>query len=320
MLHAFVGPNDSGKSTLLRAVSWLTNAVIRGDNLREPDASQGQASGAQLAAILWQIGKSEKFGVVSNDLSGATRFDLCDAAFRRTHSSSGSAPGWETPPGRAVLLQLDPDAMRESSSLMEPSSVAAYGIDRGSRLAGVYDAILGRGDDTFACIAADVRRHFPTVANLRLDNVSGRKALGVKLVDDSLVKAEALSEGLLYFLAYRALREVTDASLLLIEEPETGLHPARIREVIQILRAISESGTQVLLATHSPLVINELRPEEVSVVTRDPKHGTKVTRIDKTPNFAARSSVYALGELWLSYCDGDFEAPLLGSADDDTAA
>lgn len=74
------------------------------------------------------------------------------------------------------------------------------------------------------------------------------------------------------------------------------------------------------MATHSPLVVNELRPEEVSVVTRDPEQGTKVTRIDATPNFAARSSVYALGELWLSYCDGDFEAPLLGSTDDDTAA
>lgn len=30
-----------------------------------------------------------------------------------------------------------------------------------------------------------------------------------------------------------------------------------------------------------------------------------------TPNFAERSKVYALGELWLSYANGDDEGPLL---------
>jgi hypothetical protein len=66
------------------------------------------------------------------------------------------------------------------------------------------------------------------------------------------------------------------------------------------------------MATHSPLVINELQPEEVSVVTKaSVDEGTKVTRIKDTPNFAKRSSVYALGELWLAYADGNVEAPLL---------
>ena len=32
----------------------------------------------------------------------------------------------------------------------------------------------------------------------------------------------------------------------------------------------------------------------------------------KTKDFAKRNKVYALGELWLSYADGDTEARLVG--------
>jgi hypothetical protein len=67
----------------------------------------------------------------------------------------------------------------------------------------------------------------------------------------------------------------------------------------------------VLIATHSPLVINELKPEEVTVVTRSRGAGSIFTPLPETPNFAERSKVYALGELWLSYANGVDEQPLL---------
>jgi predicted ATPase len=81
--------------------------------------------------------------------------------------------------------------------------------------------------------------------------------------------------------------------------------------VVKILRAISEKGTQVVMATHSPLVVNELSPHEVSVVTRTTEKGTQIKRIKDTPDFEARSKVYTLGELWIAYANGEDEAPLL---------
>ena len=107
-----------------------------------------------------------------------------------------------------------------------------------------------------------------------------------------------------------ALQYLDPVAMLLVEEPENGLHPARIADVMKILREISRT-TQVVLATHSPLVINEMRGDEVTLVTRDPDQGTQVRRLSDTPNFAERSKVYALGELWLSYANGVDEAPLL---------
>ena len=81
-----------------------------------------------------------------------------------------------------------------------------------------------------------------------------------------------------------------------------------------MLRSVAESGTQVVMATHSPLVVNELRPDEVTVVTRTAEHGTLVTPLEDTPHFAERSRVYELGELWLRYANGRDEAPLLRDA------
>ena len=73
----------------------------------------------------------------------------------------------------------------------------------------------------------------------------------------------------------------------------------------------TSKATQILIATHSPLVVNEMKPEEVSVVTRSVAEGTQVTRLSETPNFADRAKVYAPGELWISYANGSDEAPLL---------
>jgi len=77
---------------------------------------------------------------------------------------------------------------------------------------------------------------------------------------------------------------------------------------MEILRKISETA-QVVIATHSPLVINEMKPEEVTVVTRT--SGDKLCIDQGDPGFVDRSKVYALGELWLSYANGKDEAPLL---------
>ncbi len=104
-----------------------------------------------------------------------------------------------------------------------------------------------------------------------------------------------------------------ESKLFLVEEPENGLHPARIGDVMTILREISKNS-QVIIATHSPLVVNELKGDEVSIVTRDPKTGTAAKLLKDVPGFEEASKVYQPGEFWVSYCDGRMEAPLLNGS------
>src|SRR5262249_46076258 len=137
-------------------------------------------------------------------------------------------------------------------------------------------------------IDAGVQLHFPTVKGIWLPTLSGStKGLGVTLNDGTRVHANQVSEGLLYWLAFAALPHIEIPAILLIEEPENGLHPSRIAEVMKVLRAVS-GRTQVILATHSPLVINELQPDEVTILTRDNKTGTRATRLDRTKHFQQR--------------------------------
>lgn len=211
-----------------------------------------------------------------------------------------------------ALLRLDPDELRLPTSLIPTGKKLWFHSERGRGLAALYDALQSRDVDAFLRIRSRFVQLFPTARSLRLENpTTNEKALGLTLVDGSEVHAGDMSEGMLYWLAFAIIEALAPHAILLIEEPENGLHPSRITEVMAVLREIS-ARTQIIVATHSPLVINELKPDEVTIVTRTPEAGTICTPMTETKNFAERSKVYALGELWLSYADGDLEKELVG--------
>jgi energy-coupling factor transporter ATP-binding protein EcfA2 len=340
-LHAFIGPNDNGKSTLLHGLRTLTQLAsdkfthedgvwapfdpffpYRFPKTADPPVNHGirlmcDVDGGSYSYVI------EADTLESINMPGDGGAPSIDPYFVRRPEDTGSTSRFVGPQRviTSILAQLtparmvrfDPDALREPSGLIPETTPVSFLDDRGHGLAGVYFAIRNRDDNAFSSILADVRRHFPTIKGLRVKAISpGEVVLEAELTSGARVEARRMSEGLLYYLAFTALRHLDRASLLLVEEPENGLHPARIAEVVRALRAIvTDTGTQVLMATHSPLVVNELTPDEVSVVTRSPERGTRVTRIKDTPNFEERAKVYALGELWLSYANGSDEAPLL---------
>lgn len=277
-LHALIGPNDSGKSSLLRALHTQRQGLW---------ISNGMALGAG-----WGWGK-----------------------YPAPPSGSGFPP--ETLSAAiaclfTAFLRLDPDDLRQPASLFAGNHSPWFCNERGLGLPALYDALLSRDIPAFLAISQRFTKLFPTVRALRMINPDdSHKTLGLTLTDGTEIGPEDMSEGMLYWLAFAVIAYLNPVGILLIEEPENGLHPLRIAEVMRILRDISKQ-TQVILATHSPLIINELQPEEVTIVTRTPERGTICTPMTETKNFAERSKVYALGELWLSYADGDLERELVG--------
>lgn len=274
-LHALVGPNDSGKSATLEAI--LAPKDFYGLRLSF-DASFSHAD--------WSIVLHDKKIVAAPPATERWLQGLRRISFRA-------------------------DMLRAPSELLVEGSTLEFRSPQGNGLPAVLDALRNRNDDAWTRIAAEMQSLFPAVAQLTLINTSSSaKQVAVTLKGGQRVSAADLSDGLLLYLAFCTLREAKHEGMLLIEEPENGLHPSRIADVMRVLRHLTERGTQVLLTTHSPLVVNELRPDEVTVVTRDAS-GSHFMRIDETPNFAARSDAYRLGELWLAYCDGVGESPLL---------
>jgi predicted ATPase len=298
-LHAFIGPNDSGKSTVLNAIAGVINAPASLNARVEATFFDGSIVMSRVSNV----------PIVTTAAGGP--WEVIGAALQRGPSVLGVQV--LSRQKVAQFVRLDADELRRAGSLIAHASPLSL-AGRGANIASLYDAVRDRSVERFIAISSQVTNFFPSVKTLGLRATGpGEKVLAATLVDGNEVLSKDMSEGLLYYLAYAILGELSRPAVYLVEEPENGLHPSRIADIVKMLRAIAEdpeNPVQVIMATHSPLVVNELRPEEVTVVTRDPVTGTKLRSILETPHFEKRSQVYALGELWLSYADGKTEAAL----------
>lgn len=310
-LHALIGPNDSGKSTVLAAIRTACE-LSRVGQATLVDQGRLDPRGIAKSRITMTWGTAE---ITCRQADGVWSADIKNSStpYTVTETLWTQSSGYLGPAGGATLVRWDPDAIRQPCELIPEGSALVIG-ERGDGLPAIYDAILSRDRVAFDEIEAGVRRHFPTIKGIWLPTLQrSTKALGAILNDGTRVQANQMSEGLLYWLAFAALPYVDPTAILLIEEPENGLHPSRIAEVVKVLREASKRA-QVVVATHSPLVINELQPDEVTILTRNENTGIRARRMDRTTHFQQRQQVYALGELWLSFADGVEEAALVGDS------
>ena len=85
--------------------------------------------------------------------------------------------------------------------------------------------------------------------------------------------AEEVSEGVLYFLALLCIvHQPNPPKLLLLEEPEKGIHPRRIKEVMDFIFELARlRDIQIILTSHSPYVVDHFKdiPECISVFDRE---------------------------------------------------
>jgi len=72
--------------------------------------------------------------------------------------------------------------------------------------------------------------------------------------------------------------------IYLIEEPENGIHPRAIETVVQSLSSVYDA--QVLLATHSPVVLSTVDADAVLCFSRDESGATDIVRGREHPRLA----------------------------------
>jgi predicted ATPase len=114
---------------------------------------------------------------------------------------------------------------------------------------------------------------------------------------DAYMNASALSDGTLRFICLATLLlQPTLPSLVLVDEPELGLHPHAVHLLADLLKAAS-TRTSILVATQSVTLLNQLDPGDVVVVDRGEDGRSTFRRLDPE-DLVAWSDDYALGELW----------------------
>ena len=113
---------------------------------------------------------------------------------------------------------------------------------------------------------------------------------------DAYFDAYSLSDGTLRFICLATLLlQPHPPELILLDEPELGLHPFAIRILAEMLEAASKR-VQVLLATQSVTLLNNFAPKDVIVAEND---GIKTTfnRLDEE-KLKGWLEDFSLGELW----------------------
>ncbi len=110
--------------------------------------------------------------------------------------------------------------------------------------------------------------------------------------------ASSLSDGTLRFIALATLFLQPDShrpSVILVDEPELGLHPYAITMLASLVKQASVK-TQVILSTQSPFLLDHFEPEDVLVANRV-DDSTQFTRLE-SGKLATWLDDYSLGQLW----------------------
>jgi len=163
----------------------------------------------------------------------------------------------------------------------------------------------GKYRDAYNEIIKTLRVAFPTFKDLHFPCEVSEGRITLRW-EGSEFKREfpmhVLSDGILKFLCLTTLLLSPDPpDLILIDEPEIGLHPGLIDLVREMLVAASER-TQLIVATHSPQLVTRLKPEDIVVVEKE-DGATVFKRVPQrlTPEeLESWLKDFTLAELWLT--------------------
>ncbi len=166
---------------------------------------------------------------------------------------------------------------------------------------------LQQDEMLYADLIDDAREMIPGFKSIEFEDVGGAEpAVAVKIVESGLRDATYLADasfGTVRLLSLLALLYDPHPPLLTcIEEIDHGLHPYLFDRLVDRLRDAS-SRTQLLIATHSPTLVNRLEPDELIVVERAQDGSTRLPALNKRAVREKRAAVadqMQLGELWFS--------------------
>jgi predicted ATPase len=179
-------------------------------------------------------------------------------------------------------LQLEPSALRAPDSFTAPASIASNGahlpatLHHLAHLAGRQEP--GGEENLYTRIANRLSELLENVGTVAVDVDEKRQLLNIVMTDTQGTPhpASSLSDGTLRFLALTVMEaDPSPRSLVCLEEPENGMHPARIPAMLQLLKDLAVDPEepvgpdnplrQVIVNTHSPSVVAEMSDDALLV-------------------------------------------------------
>jgi len=357
-IHVLIGPNDTGKTSILEAVAALCRSV---------DHELGQAFTGrwQGCELVWESSPELPISLhVGLNYDGRDLAYTLICQFTRTGrlakivTESTSIAGetvrmdsQQWPESRvfhtAVLAEQTPENMRKPALLVyealrgvhyyrwnprllslpvAPDSRRRFRMEQsGFGLALCLDDILGYDRGRFIDLERQFCDIFGQIRSVKLvsemayrspvddaqqipmlQQAEGKGIYFQFKGNEALIPASQVSDGILLVLAYLTILHLPQPPrVILVEEPENGIHPRRLRDVLGILKDLvkKQSHTQVILTTHSPYVVDMFDAGEVSICTKNEDGSVSVHRLSDSKTVREQLDVFTLGEIWTA--EGD---------------
>ncbi len=194
-----------------------------------------------------------------------------------------------------------------SSNISSASSMARTG----QGIAYALVDILHANRKSFDELEERLTRLVPNIKRISLPRAKNQTFL-LELIDkysEHHIPASDISDGTLRILAFlTALYQEDTPSIICFEELENGVHPWLLHKMMELLKIVSTDGitgkpVQVLITTHSPVLLNYVEPHQVRAVELDKEGKTQVhTLPTDSVRFQKALEAYdgALGELWFT--------------------
>lgn len=280
--NVLVGPNGSGKSTVLRALELAIDPdghgfqpdrdrpwpAMTGSGTSTADAPAQAATTADAAATRIDVWWDDRWGDTGRHIGPASAQDESPMVVR--HMAEGSSP--RPAPGARVLV-VPAEHQRRQTLLDHIQALLDQWMASGADLTGLNNR-LGTGLNTVLGGSATEHVSVGPGATMTL-TTRGHRRTPADLTTTELLALEVT------LLAAVACDDPADTPwVVVIDQPETGLHPAAQQRLAAALDQLASNGNvSVVFASHSPFMIARTAQTRVFELASDSDGNTVCTTI-----------------------------------------
>jgi predicted ATPase len=328
---AVVGPNGSGKTSLLLALQTLNSLaqkVVLDGNWNFESLQQFTRHGSQRISVSVEGGPPQWKVALSVPLQHAGSIDpVFEFDNERWTPQRPAAGPNEEPINRLAVRAFGRTAYFKA--IAQNISSASYTLDipptlgvDGSDVASVISYLKNSQEETHKLIEDDLKAIVPAIKHVRVHPVpkivkekrtisangntiaydEDRKVVAQELLFDTQsgagLPARMISEGSLVTLALLALLHTSDANLFLFDDVEQALHPLAQRQLIKMLREFAEKhDKQILLTSNSGYITDGLNAKDIWVMALDKEGISRCKRLSDHQDAERLLQVLTTGEL-----------------------
>ncbi len=283
-LTVLIGRNDTGKSAFLDALQYCIN----GGGLVPSDNYQGDPN------LEVSITGSSNVGMGGVAVNRSTRDRELPVGIPALQPVSG----YHFP---STGVPMTSEGFAETQALAMLSRP-------GDNIAGILDHLLRLDRDRFFGIRDALKTLIPGLMDINIASPqSNSRRVDLVLDRGYRIPAERASTGVRLLIAFVTLAfHPVPPRVILLEEPESGVHPRRLGDILHILRELTngkygQRAAQVILTTHSPYLLDsvDLETDQVLVFRRE-EDGSRSVEPADPERLKVFLDEFKLGEVWFN--------------------